>query len=180
MSDIEPIEIQVGRPALPITERSLRSQYNAIALTDAQTRIQTARLFTGLLKEQQIKADRGLPYTFRYADWLPGWLTSALIDPSGLLHLDRDQDWEVRVHALDSLEGLRLEGGLLQALGDALQDPHWPVRFRALALIAANPTPGFENVLDWTSKHDVHPLVRSLATLLVHRAPHARRPVSGK
>jgi len=167
LTDLEPIEIEVGRPQLQITERSLRSQYNAIALTDAQTKVQTARLFTGLLKEQQIKADSGLPYTFRYADWLPGWLTSSLTDPAGLLQQGSDQDWEVRVQALDSLEGLRLEGGLLQALGEALQDTYWPVRFRVLRLIAENPTPGFERVLEWTAKHDVHPLVRSLATLLI-------------
>lgn len=167
--DVEPVRLEIGRPGVKITEKSLRTKYNAIALTDSRTKIQTAKLFVGLLKEQQIMAEEGVLYKFRYADWMPGWLSSALTDPAGLLLNVVDNDWEVKVHTLNTLEGLDLHAGLLEILGQNLQDPHWPVRFCTVGLIAANPTPGFNRVLAWSAKHDVHPLVRNLATLLAEQ-----------
>jgi hypothetical protein len=174
--DLDPIRIEIGRPGVEITERSLKTQYNAIALADVTAKIDTARLFIGLLKEQDIKATQDLPYTIRYADWLPNMLTSALADPSGLLLDPYPDSWEVKAHALYALEGLRCGPKLMDALGYCLQDPHWPVRFQAAMLIAAHPTTGFEKVLAWTAKHDVHPLVRSLATLLAERAHPTSNP----
>ncbi|MFC1762233.1 tetratricopeptide repeat protein [Planctomycetota bacterium] len=167
LADMQPISITIGRPGVQVSERSLRTQYNAIALDDVRAKIETAKLFVGLLREQHAMAQHGRLYRFRYADWLPGWLTSALTHESGLLLSPSDTDWEVKVNTLDMLhDGLPLNDSIMQALAGTLRLPQWPIRLLTLTVLAQQQSPGFDQMLQWTAKHDTNAIVRRMAELL--------------
>jgi len=159
---LAPATLTIARPRVELTATDLRSQFNALALADSSQRIQMAGLFVGLLKEQQAAATQGVLYKLKFAEWMPALLKMSLTHDSGLLLHPGPDQWVVKVHTMADMVQLPLDLELTQAVARNLSDPHWPVRLMALVLLAGNDG-GFGRVLDWTSKYDVHPLVRDMA-----------------
>ena len=64
-----------------------------------------------------------------------------------------------------AMVGLPLNGKLINAVAENLNDSEWPVRLMALYLLANN-NRNFSKVLDWTARYDSNALVREMAVAL--------------
>jgi len=167
LADIKPAKVVVKRPGVELTSNYLRSQFNSISTGQAGQKIKTAQLFVGLLKEQHAMAEQGALYKFKYADWMPGLLKSAMLQESGLLLSPVDEDWMVKVHTMAQMLSLPLDQELISAVAKSLNNPKWPVRLVAVYVLANSPDgSGFDRVLDWAAQYDSSRLVRDMATAL--------------
>jgi hypothetical protein len=167
LADIKPVTVVVKRPGIELTSKYLRGQYNSISTGQTGQKIKTAQLFIGLLKEQQAMVEQGALYKFKYADWMPALLKSALLQESGLLLNPVDDDWMVKAHTMAEMLSLPLDHELIAAVAKNLNNPKWPVRMTAIYLLANSPDgSGFDRVLDWAVKYDSSRLVRDMAAAL--------------
>jgi hypothetical protein len=164
--DVKPITISLKRPPVQVTGDYVRSRFNALASSQESQKVQTARLFTGLLKEQNYLALNGTLYPFQYADWLPGQLRLSLTSPSGLLLGGSQADWAVKINAMADLLYYPLDQELAGVVAKNLSHPLWPVRLMAVYLLARSSVGDFAGVLDWVAKNDADDLVRSMAQSL--------------
>jgi hypothetical protein len=176
LADLAPATLTVSRPAVSLTATGLRNMYNAMPTIDTAQRVKTASVFVGLLKEQQAMAKQGVLYKFRFADWMPGVLKTALAQESGLLMGRGPDQWVVEVHTLVDMIGLSLDIDVMKAVAQGLSDARWPVRMTALYLLAQSGDPGFGRVVEWTSRYDVDPLVRAMAGALMADAAGSVQP----
>lgn len=160
---IDPVKMTVHRPGVVITTRGLNNQYNAIVMSDASAKVATGKLFLGLLREQAVMAEQGPLYHFRYADWMPGRLTSAFSSESGLLLLDTFDQWETKTELMVNMLGMEFNGGISTAVARHLRNPAWPVRMAAISVLASSHGDGLQDVLEWAKQYDRHPLVKRLA-----------------
>ncbi|MCF7975059.1 MAG: hypothetical protein K9N55_14685 [Phycisphaerae bacterium] len=169
---IKPMTVSVHRPGVVVTARGLNNQYSAIVMSDASTKVKTGKLFLGLLREQAVMAEQGPLYHFRYADWMPGRLTSAFSSESGLLLLDTYSEWEAKTELIVNMLGMKLDGAISTAVARHLRNPAWPARMAALSVLSLTHGASFSEVLTWSKTYDIHPLVRRLAeALLVTNRP---------
>ncbi len=157
---LEPATIIVKRPGVEITDRFLRNRLGALKGRQGQ-KMKTARLFIGLLMEQQAMADRQPLYKFTYADWMPPLLKSALLHS-----LAHDDDWIVKTNIMVDMTSLPLDYEFINALSESLNDIHWPTRMMAMYLLAKNQGRSFTKVLDWAAKYDSSMYVRGMAVAL--------------
>jgi len=164
--DIKPVTISLKRPAVQVTGDYVRSRFNVIASGQESQKVLTARLFTGLLKEQNFIALNGTLYPFQYADWLPNQLRLALVSPSGLLLGGSQGDWAVKINAMADLLYFPLDQELAGVVAKNLNHPLWPVRLMAVYLLAKSSVGNFASVLDWVAKNDTDDLVRTMALSL--------------
>jgi hypothetical protein len=164
--DVQPVTISIKRPPVEVTGEYIRTRFNAIASGRESQKLQTALLFTGLLKEQNFFAINGILYPFQYGDWLAGQLRLALISPSGLLLGGGQDDWAVKVNTMADMLYLPLDQELAGIVAKDLNHPLWPVRLMAVYLLAKGSVGSFANVLDWVAKNDTDDLVRSMALSL--------------
>ena len=180
--DVKPVTISLKRPPIQVTGEYVRSRFNAIASGQESQKLQTALLFTGLLKEQNFLAINGTLYPFQYADWLPGQLRLSLVSPSGLLLGGAQGDWAVKVNAMADMLYLPLDQELTGVVAKNLNHPLWPVRLMAVYLLAKGSVGSFANVLEWVAKNDTDDLVRSMALSLQSASAAGvmlRAPTSG-
>lgn len=180
--DVKPVTISLKRPPVQVTGDYVRSRFNAIASGQESQKVLTARLFTGLMKEQNFLAINGTLYPFQYADWLPGQLRLSLVSPSGLLLGGAQGDWAVKVNAMADMLYLPLDQELAGVVAKNLNHPQWPVRLMAVYLLAKGSVGSFANVLDWVAKNDTDDLVRSMAVSLQSASAAGmmpRTPASG-
>jgi hypothetical protein len=166
LTDIKPVTISVVRPGVDVTTRYVRDRFNAISSGQEGQRIQTAQLFTSLLKEQYAMAEHGALYPYKYAPWLPELLRAALVSDSGLLLRGGRDEWVVKVNAMADLLGVPIDQELAAALAKNLNHPQWPVRLMAVYLLAQGSGGGFERVLNWVAQNDANELVRGIALSL--------------
>jgi hypothetical protein len=164
--DLKPVTITLTRPRVPITTDTVQNRLSAITSGQEAQKIQTALLFTGLLKEQQVMREKGTLYAFQYADWLPGQLRQSLTSSSGLLLGGTDGDWGVKVNTMADMLSLPLDQELANVVAKKLNDPQWPVRLMAVYVLAKSSPNSFGSVLDWVVKNDKDELVRSMAISL--------------
>jgi hypothetical protein len=164
---MKPVLATVHRPGVVVTTRGLNNQYAAIVMSDAARRVETGKLFLGLLREQAVMAEQGPLYHFRYADWMPGRLISAFSSESGLLLLDTYQAWESKTELIVTMLGMTLDGRISTAVARHLRNPAWPARMAALSVLSLTHGDSFSEVLAWSQKYDTHPLVRRLAEILL-------------
>ena len=164
---IKPVSVSVHRPGAVITTRALNNQYSAIVMSDASSRVKTGKLFLGLLREQAVMAEQGALYHFRYADWMPGRLTSAFSSESGLLLLDTYAEWESKTELMVNMLGMSLDDKISTAVARHLRNPAWPTRMIALSVLNYSHGETFTDVLTWSKKYDTHPLVRRLAEAML-------------
>jgi len=164
--DVKPVTISITRPRVEITAGYVRDRYNAISSGQEGQKIRTAQLFTGLLKEQYAMGEQGTLYPFKYAQWLPELLRSALLADSGLLLREGENEWVVRVSTMANMLSMPIDQELAAVVARNLNHPKWPVRLMAVYLLAKSPESNFSKVLDWVAQHDASELVRSIATSL--------------
>lgn len=164
--DVKPVTISIKRPAAQITRSYVRGRYNTLSSGQQGQRIQTARLFTGLLKEQQAMAKHGTLYAYRYEEWVGELLRSSLLSPSGLLLSPAPDDWVVKVNTMADMLSMPLDQELATAVAKNLNHAYWPVRLMTVYLLANSSTDNIQPVLDWVAKQDTDELVRSLARSL--------------
>jgi hypothetical protein len=177
--DLKPVTVAIKRPAAEITAEDVRGRFNLISSGQQGQKIQTAHLFTGLLREQQIMAEEGRTlYPYRYKPWLTELLRSSLTSVSGLLLSPNADDWVVKVHTMADLLSVPLDAELATAAAKNLNHEQWPVRLMAVYLLANNHGDNFRPVLDWIAKQDASELVRSLAASLQSAPPSVLSAVS--
>lgn len=164
---VQPVMASVHRPGVVVTTRGLNSQYSAIVMSDAASKVETGKLFLGLLREQAVMAEKGPLYHFRYADWMPGRLISAFASESGLLLLDAYQEWECKTELIVNMMDMPLDGRISTAVARHLRNPAWPARMAALSVLSLTHGDSFSEVLAWSKKYDTNPLVRRLAEALL-------------
>ncbi len=177
--DVKPVTITVTRPRVEVAASYVRNRFNAISSGQEGQKIQTAQLFTGLLKEQYAMAEYGTLYAFKYAQWLPNLLRSALLSPSGLLLSQGEKEWVVKVHTMADMLSMPMDQELATVVAKNLNHPRWPVRLMAVYLLAATPGNNFGNVLNWVAEYDTSELVRSIAMSLRSTVPVAAAVPSG-
>ncbi|MEN6577885.1 MAG: hypothetical protein ABFD90_16190 [Phycisphaerales bacterium] len=164
--DVKPVTISIKRPAIDITRSYVRGRYNTVSSGQQGQRIQTARLFTGLLKEQQAMAKHGTLYAYRYEEWLRDLLRSSLVSPSGLLLSPGADDWVVKVNTMANMLSLPLDQELATAVAKNLNHAYWPVRLMTVYLLANSSGDNLQPVLDWVARQDADELVRGMARSL--------------
>ena len=167
----------VKRPGVDISSKYLQNQFDLISTGQTSQKIKITELFVGLLKEQHAMAEHGTLYRYKYADWMPNLLRSALIHESGLLLNPSDTDWVVKAHTMAEMLSLPLDHKLTSAVAENLNHPKWPVRMMAVYLLANSPDGGFDKVLNWTAKNDSNSLVRDMAVTLSAAQTQARQPI---
>ena len=160
LSDIEPATITVQRSAIRLTAKYLQNRFNSLSKGRQGQRNKTARLFIGLLAEQQLMAHKDPLYKFIYADWMPTMLKSALVQSL------TDNDWVITTHTIADMLEMPLDYELVSAASENLHAPHWPVRLISLYLLAKTHDSNFQKVLNWSAKHDPNKLVRDMAIAL--------------
>jgi len=190
-------KVVVKRPGIDLTSAYLRNRFNSISTGQIGPKIKIAELFVGLLKEQRAMAEHGTLYRYKYANWMPSFLKSALLQESGLLLNPADDQWPVKVLTMAEMlwdpalgprgavplrePSLPLDFELINAVAKNLNDPYWPVRMMAVYLLAKGSAPdqvgsglaamsrsGFDKVLDWSAKNDSNSLVRDMAVAFLH------------
>jgi hypothetical protein len=164
LADIKPIMVMARRPGLEFTGQYLQNRFSSISAGPVGTKNKIAELFVGLLKEQSVMAQRGALYRYKYADWMPRMLKSAVTNESGLLLNPVESDWVVKVYTMAAMLSLPLDQELMNAVAKNLNHPRWPVRMMAVFLLAKSPDGGFDKVLDWIAKNDSSRLVCDMAT----------------
>jgi len=174
--DLKPVTIAVKRPRVELDAKYVRNRFNAISSGQQGQKIGTAQLFTGLLREQYIMADRGTLYPFRYADWMPGLLRSAFTSDSGLLLGSGEDNWVVAVHAMGDMLGMPLDAELTAVLAKNMSHPRWPVRMMAIYVLGNGAAGDFQKVSDWFAQNDPSEYVRSMAAALRSGPPLTQVP----
>jgi len=163
---IQPSRMSIKRPGIELTGRNLRNEFNSISTAPVDQKIKTARLFTGLLKEQYAMSNRTPPYKFMYADWMTSLLRSALSHKSGLLLNPADDEWVVKVHTMADMLSLPMDHELISPVAENMNNTKWPVRLMAVYLLTTIPDSQFSQVLGWTAKNDPSKTVRDMAIVL--------------
>jgi hypothetical protein len=157
---IEPARLSVKRLGVELSNRYLQNRLNSLSKGRQGQKVKVAQLFTGLLIEQNAMADREPLYNFKYADWMPPLLKSALAQALA------DDDWIVKVHAMAGMVSLLLDYELISAVAENLSDTRWPVRLMTVFLLAKSQGDNFRKVLDSTAKYDSNERVRQMAVAL--------------
>ncbi|MGE5295951.1 MAG: hypothetical protein ACM3VT_14090 [Solirubrobacterales bacterium] len=161
--DVKPATISIKRPPVEITSSYIRERFNALASAQQAQNIQTARVFTGLLKELKVMTDQGPLYPYRTAPWVSETLRSSLVNPSGLLLGQGQDSWVVKVCTMADMLSMPIDQELATIVAKNLNHPQWPVRLMTVYLLANSTGESFKTVLDWVAKQDSNELVRSLA-----------------
>jgi hypothetical protein len=176
--DVKPVTVSLTRAGVQITRGYVQSRFNAIASEQESQKIQTAQLFTGLLKEQYAMAEKGILYAFKYEDWMHDLLRSSLVSPSGLLLGGTQDEWAAKVNTMADMLSMPIDQELATVVAKNLNHPRWPVRLMAVYLLANSSGNNFGSVLDWVAQNDADELVRSMATSLRSSSPGAAAPPS--
>ena len=174
--DIKPAKVVVKRPGVELTEKYLRNRFNLIATGQIGQKIRTGQLFVGLLKEQYTMAEHGALYRFKYAEWMPALLKSAMVLDAGLLLNPPGTEWPVKVHTMAEMISLPLDHELTTAVARNLNNADWPVRMMAVYLLSRCPDGQFGKVLDWAAEYDSSKLVRDMAAALRAAASEPPQP----
>lgn len=164
---LEPVHASIKRKGVELSDSYLRNRFNSLTTGQLAQKIQTARLFVGLLLEQYAMSDRRPPYNFMYADWIAPLLRSALLHESGLLRSTGPDEWIVKVYTLADMLPLPLDIELITAVSESLNSDKWPARLMAVYLLAQSPQSRFGKVLEWLSKYDQNREVKNMANVML-------------
>jgi hypothetical protein len=162
-----PAKLVLRRPGIELSSGFLQRRLNSVSTAQTSQKINTAELFVGLLKEQHTMAEQGALYRYKYADWMPGLLKSALLQESGLLLNPAEDEWMVKVHTMSEMLSLPLDTELMNAVAKNLNHPEWPVRLMSVYLLAKSSENKFNRVLSWAAENDSSQIVRDMAMALI-------------
>ncbi len=161
---IKPVKIMVRRPGVELSSSYLQNLFSSIRTSRTSRKISIAELFVGLLKEQHTMTGQGTLYRYKYAEWMPSFLKSALLQDSGLLLNTVKDNWEVNVHTMAEMLSLPLDAELMNVVAKNLKHPRWPVRMIAVYLLAKSSENEFDGVLNWAAENDSCVLIRDMAS----------------
>jgi len=164
---VRPAKLVLRRPGIDISSSYLQNRLNSVSTAQASQKINIAELFVGLLKEQHTMAEQGALYRCKYADWMPGFLKSALLQESGLLLNPAEDEWVVKVHTMAEMLSLPLDTELMNTIAKNLNHPQWPVRLMTVYLLAKSSENKFDRVLSWAAENDSSRIVRDMAMALI-------------
>ena len=173
LTDVEPTTVVVTRPGIELTGSYVRNRFSSISSGQEVQKVRAAQLFTGLLKEQHVMFEHGTLYPFRYQEWLPNLLRSALLSETGLLVGGGPDEWVVQVNTMADMLSMSVDRELAEAVAKNLLHSHWPVRLMAVYLLAGSSGDDFAKVLVWVAESDAGDLVRRLAVALRSGPPIA-------
>ncbi len=166
--DMRPVKMVLKRPGIDISSSYLQNRLNSISIPIYRDqKINIAELFVGLLKEQHTMAEQGALYRYKYADWIPGFLKSALLQESGLLLNPAENEWVVKVHTMAEMLSLPLDTELMNTVAKNLNHTEWPVRLMSVYLLAKSSENKFDRVLSWAAENDSSRIVRDMAMALI-------------
>lgn len=155
--DVAPAKLSFKRKKIPLDSRYLRQRLDAIASGQYGQKVRSAKLFAGLLAEQQSMTETGPLYRLMYME--PARLKSALI------RIMDENDWDIRLQTMAAMLPLKLDYELIEAVAERLTDEKWPIRMMSVFMLAKSQQQ-FQSVVDWTAEHDENQLVRDMALAL--------------
>ena len=144
--------------------------FNALAMQgQIAQKIETADVFTGLLKEHFAFSNQTPPYQLMYSDGMIDLLKNGLTHEHGLL-LNRDNaDWTIKVYTMSKMLSMPLDYGqadLVRAVTENMNNANWPVRMMAVYLLAKSQDSRFDQVLSWIADNDTNQNVRNIVAAL--------------
>lgn len=165
LKDMPPVRATVRRRGVHLTREYLMQRLDALAKGQEGQKIQAARLFTGLLAEQEAFRQGQAQYKYTEVE------QSLLID--AVRRSLMDENWRLRVNTLDAIYSVTIpiDYTLIETLSSNLNHDRWPVRFMTLTLLSRLQKGSFGAVLDWTAQYDPYPLNRRLAVALGGKEP---------
>jgi len=165
LSGTEPVRAQIHRGGVVLTRDFLMQRLEALSSGKQGQRFRAIKLFAGLLAEQQA-------FKIGLADFQYVQVEQTLLVDSIRRGL-KDENWKVRVQALESLTSLeiQLDLDMIQDVSANLDHEKWPVRLMAMYLLAKTQPESFQKVLDWTAEYDPILLNRKLAITLGAKEP---------
>jgi len=169
LTTIAPATLVIKRPGVKITAQYLQNRLNSISKGQQSQKIESAKLFAGLLAEQYAMAGREPLYKLVYADWMPELLESTL------LYSLRDTNWVAKVNTMAAMLDLPLDHKMVDAVARNLTDDAWPTRMMATYLLAGSQGENFKKVLDHTAEFDSSKYVRDMAFALGGANPSEKK-----
>ena len=165
LSGTEPVRGQIHRSGVLLTRDFLMQRLDALARGKQGQQLRAVKLLIGLLAEQQA-------FEVGQADFQYVQVERTLLVDSVRRGL-RDENWKVRVQALESLTSLAipLDSDMVQEVSPNLNHEKWPVRLMAMVLLAKAQPDSFQKVLDWIAEHDPDWLNRRMAIALGAKEP---------
>jgi len=154
---IQPEPVTFVRKSFVPSPDRLSVQQQFLRTGSTNNRIQSARLMSGLLHEEELSQKNLL-------DYLPKKIDSYSIRELLADNLN-NSDFRVRAWSAYSFRGLSLSAGstAAQRLGELLSDPEWFVRF--MAVYSLEPIADLTEYLNWVSTIDENELVNRQAKL---------------
>jgi len=163
---LDPAKATVERPRVEINREFLQNRLNSMSWGRQGQKIKSCQLFVGLLAEQRAMAESKPTYKFAFTNKMPALLKSAIG------HALTDDDWVVRVHAMQAVTDLPLDYEMTTAIAAGLADTNWPVRLMSLFTLAKKQEPSvFKKVLDYSAEYDADVFIRNMAVSLGGTAP---------
>lgn len=159
-SEAPSFRARIHRRGVEMTRDFLIQRLDVLSKGQLGQKYQAASLFVGLLAEQAA-------FELSQADFTHIQVERALLVDS-VRKILTDQDWKIRVHALNCLlsVSLPLEHGIVNEVSNNLNHEKWPVRLMAMYLLAKSQPGSFRKVLDWTAEHDSYAINRTMAVAL--------------
>jgi tetratricopeptide (TPR) repeat protein len=169
LPSISPVIATVTRSGVEISGQYLKTLVDSISTGNISQKMQSTKLFIGLLKEQNALKGRTSPYRVVFSDGMNTMLKSALIYDSGLLRNKDNDGWILKVYTMAELTSLPLDFELIEAVSDNVNNTNWPVRMMAVYTLAESQGDKFMKVLDGISKNDQNQLVKDIASIEVQK-----------
>lgn len=160
IADMGPVWTIIKRPRVELTRQFLMQRLDALSRGQEGQKIRAARLFVGLLVEQDFMGKAKPMYRYIHVE------RPLLVD--AVKRSVVDKNWKVRVQATDALAmwPKRIDYQVTQVISGSLNDSHWPVRMMALYVLSKSQGQEFQQVIDWSAKYDSKSLVRNMAVAL--------------
>jgi tetratricopeptide (TPR) repeat protein len=167
IANIKPLSITVKRPPIKITRGYLQNKFNVLSKGDVGPKLKSFQLFSGLLLEEQMMANRDPLYKFVYSESMPALFKSAV--NMGL----NEKDWAIKTQAMYYAMNLPTDYQMIQAISNSLEDSNWPARLMALYILSNSQGKDIQKLLNWKAEYDQSYFVREMAVSLGGLKPKA-------
>jgi len=160
-----PVRTTLRRRSVNMTRDFLMQRLDALAKGQEGQKMQAARLFVGLLAEQEAFRQGQEKYPCTELE------TTLLVD--AVRRSLADENWRLRVDTMDALLTVVIptDYTLIESLSANLNHSQWPVRFMATYLLSRLQGETFRPVLDWKAKNDPNVYNQRLAVSLGGKEP---------
>lgn len=155
-----PVQTTLRRRGVNLTRDFVMQRLDALAKGQEGQKIQAARLFVGLLAEQEAfrRGQEKYPSTELETTLLVDAVRRALAD----------ENWRLRIDTMDAVLTVVVptDYAMIETLSANLNHPQWPVRFMAMYLLNRLQGETFKAVLDWKAQNDPNVYNQRLAVTL--------------